>query len=104
MISQVSTRDNAGVPGLGTDFPVLATRLLQEKAQAEGTSIALIFVDARQAFYAIIRKLVLNVIETHHAVVSLLEQLKIPQQPWMNYRQFSPKAWQWKRVPCRMSS
>ena len=52
-----------GVPGLGTEFPVLAIRLLQEKAKAEGTSIALIFVGARQAFYAVIRKLVLSVVE-----------------------------------------
>ena len=49
---------------MGTEFPVLAIRMLQEKAKVEGTSIAFIFVDARQAFYAIIRKLVLRVVET----------------------------------------
>ena len=53
-----------GVPGLGTEFPVLAIQMVQEKAKAEGTSIALIVVDARQAFYAVIRKLVLRVVET----------------------------------------
>ena len=52
--------------------------MLQEKAISEGTSIALIFVDARQAFYAIVRKLVLSVVETDQAVVSLFEQLRIP--------------------------
>ena len=67
-----------GVPGLGTEFPVLAIRMLQEKAKAEGTSIALIFVDARQAFYAVIRKLVLQVVEPEHAMLSLFEQLRIP--------------------------
>ena len=67
-----------GVPGLGTAFPVLAIRLPEEKAQAEGTSIANIFVGARQAFYAIIRNLLLSVIETDQAVVSLFKQLKIP--------------------------
>ena len=61
-----------GVPGLGTEFPVLAIRLLQEKRKSEGTSIAQIFVDARLAFYVIIRKLVLSVVETDQAVFSLL--------------------------------
>ena len=51
--------------------------MLQEKAKAKGTSIALFFVDARQAIYAIIRKLVLSVVETYQAVVSLFEQLRI---------------------------
>jgi hypothetical protein len=66
-----------GVPGLGTEFPVLAIRMLQEKAKAEGTSIGLIFVDARQAFYAVIRKLVLQVVEPEHAMLSLFDQLRI---------------------------
>ena len=52
--------------------------MLQAKAKAEGTSIAFIFVDARQAFYAVIRKLVLRVVETDQAVVSLFEQFRIP--------------------------
>ena len=69
-----------GVPGLGTEFPALAIRMLQEKAKAEGTSIALIFVDARQAFYAVIRKLVLRVVELEHAIISLFEQLRIPPE------------------------
>ena len=63
------------VPRQGTEFPVLAIRMLQEKAKAGGTSIALIFVDARQAFYAVIRKLVLQVVEPEHAMLSLFEQL-----------------------------
>ena len=54
--------------------------MLQEKAKAEGTSIALIFVDARQAFYAVIRKLVLQVVELEHAIFSLFEQLRIPPE------------------------
>ena len=75
-LSSEHTWQCGGVPGLGTDFPVLAIRLLQEKAQIEGTSIALIFVDARQAFDAIIRKRILNVIEPDQAVVHIFEQLK----------------------------
>ena len=62
---------------MGTEFPVLAIRLLQEKAKAEGTSIALLFVGAKQAFYAIIRKLVLSAVEIDQAFVSLFEQLRI---------------------------
>ena len=54
--------------------------MLQEKAKAEGTSIALILVDARQAFYAVIRKLVLQVVEPEHAILSLFEQLRIPPE------------------------
>ena len=52
--------------------------MLREKAQAEDTSIALIFVDARQAVYAVIRKLVLQVVEPAHAIFSFFEQLRIP--------------------------
>ena len=76
--SSERTRQCGGVPGLGTEFRVLAIRLLQEKAQMERTSIALIFVDARQAFYAIIRKLVLNVVEKDQAVISFGLRVKIP--------------------------
>ena len=35
-------------------------------------------MDARLAFYAIIRKLILNVVESDHAVVNLFEQLQNP--------------------------
>ena len=56
----------------------MATRMLQENARAEGTAIALIFVDARQAFYTVIRKLVLQVVEPEHAIHSFFEQLRIP--------------------------
>ena len=66
-----------GGPGLGSEFPVLAIRMLQEKVKAEGTSIALIFVDARQAFYAVVRKLVLRVVEPEHAVIRICEQFRI---------------------------
>ena len=52
--------------------------MFQEKAKAEGIAIAFIFVDARQAFYAVIRKLVLQVVEPEHAIFSLFEQLRIP--------------------------
>ena len=35
-------------------------------------------MDARQGFYAVIRKLVLQVVEPEHAMLSLFEQLRIP--------------------------
>ena len=54
--------------------------MLQEKTKAEGISTALIFVDAGQAFYAVIRKFVLRVVEPEHAVISLFEQLRIPPE------------------------
>ena len=48
-----------GVPGLGIDFPAISVRLLQHYAATQDKSIATIFVDARSAFYAVIRKLVM---------------------------------------------
>ena len=57
-LSSEHTWQYSGVIGFGTEFPVLATRQLQEHTQVQGISIALIFVDARQAFHAIIRKFV----------------------------------------------
>ena len=73
MTSLVSTLGSVAVcQAWGQVFPVFAIRLLRENKQAEGTSIALIFVDARQAFHAIVRKLVLSVFETDQAVASLL--------------------------------
>ena len=65
---------------MGIEFPFLAIRMLQEKANTEGISIAIIFVYARQAFYAVIRKLVLRIVEPEHAVISLFEQLRIPPE------------------------
>ena len=56
---------------------MLAIRMLQEKAKAEGTSIGLIFVDARQDLYAVIRKLVLQVVEPEHAMLSRFGQFRI---------------------------
>ena len=65
---------------MGTEFQVLAIRMLQEMVKAEGTSNALIFVDARQAFYAVNRKFVLRVVEPEHAVINLFEQPRIPPE------------------------
>ena len=50
-----------GVPGFGTDFPTLAARFFQDRAKKLGQSTAIIFVDAKQAFYAVIRSLVVPV-------------------------------------------
>ena len=38
-----------GVPGMGTDFPALATRLFQDYAKANNLSTGLLFVDAKEA-------------------------------------------------------
>ena len=67
-----------GVPGFGTDFPTLAARLFQDRAKKLGQSTAIIFVDAKQAFYAIIRSLVVPVCESDEAVAFMFSQLKIP--------------------------
>ena len=61
-------------------FAGVHIRMLQEKAKAQSTSIAFIFVDVRQAFYAVIRKLVLRVVEPEHSVISLFEQFRIPPE------------------------
>ena len=67
-----------GVPGLGTEFPVIAVSMLQESAKARGESISLFYVDAIQAFYAIHRSLVLAVTESDEAVAVFFSQLKLP--------------------------
>ena len=53
---------------MGTDFPVLAVTMLQEFCEQQGFSIGLLFVDARQAFYAFIRSLVVPVEESDPTV------------------------------------
>ena len=45
-----------GVPGLGTDFPAITVRLTQHYAESQGKSVATSSVDAKSAFYAVIRK------------------------------------------------
>ena len=67
-----------GIPGLGTEFPALAVRLLQQYAAANGLSISTIFVDARQAFYAVVRKLVIPLHESDEAVAALFKDLDLP--------------------------
>ena len=67
-----------GVLGLGTEFPVIAASMLQERAKARGESIGLLYVDATQAFYAVLRSLVVAVTESDEAVAFLFAQLKLP--------------------------
>ena len=64
-----------------------------------GTSIANIFVGARQAFYAIIRNLLLSVIETDQAVVSLFEQIKMPPATMEELKAIFKKGPAMKTVP-----
>ena len=49
-------------------------------------------MDARQAFYATIRKLVLRVAEIDQAVVSLFEQLRIPPEAVEELRRILAKG------------
>ena len=67
-----------GVPGLGTEFLVIAVSMFQERAKARGESICFLYVDATQAFYAVLRCLVAAVIESDEAVANLFAQLKLP--------------------------
>ena len=67
-----------GVPGLGTEFLVIAVSMLQERAKARGESIGLLYVDAIQAFYAVLRYLVAAHTESDEAVAYLFAHLKLP--------------------------
>ena len=69
-----------GTPGLGTEFPALVTRILQDYAKKNDLSISLIFVDAKQAFYAVLRSLVVDLQESDYAVAYLLKSLNIPPE------------------------
>ena len=67
-----------GVPGLGNEFPVIAVSMLQERAKARGESTGYLYIDAIQAFYAVLRSLVVAVTESDEAVAFLFAQLKLP--------------------------
>ena len=67
-----------GSPGLGTEFPCLLVTLLQDYAKAIGKSLALIFVYARQAFYAVIRPLVAALCKSGEAVAHVMKGLGLP--------------------------
>ena len=67
-----------GVPGLGTEFPAVAIRMLQAYAKVSHTSTALLNVNAKQAFHSIIRQLVVAVSESDEAVAHLFTRLQIP--------------------------
>ena len=65
-----------GVLGLGTEFPVIAVSMLQERAKAKGESIGFLCVDASQAFYAVLRFLVAAVTESDEAVVYFFRRVE----------------------------
>ena len=67
-----------GVPGLGTDFPAITVRLTQHDAESHGTSMATIFVDAKSAFYAVIRRLVMQMDQSDEDVARLFRDLHLP--------------------------
>ena len=75
-----------GVLGLGTEFPVIAVSMLQERAKARGESIGLAYVDATQVFYAVFRPLVVAVTESDEAVAYLFAQLKLPASALHKFR------------------
>ena len=69
-----------GVPGLGTDFPAITVRLTQHYAESHGISIATIFVDAKSAFYAVIRRLVMPMDQSDEDIARLFRDLHIPPE------------------------
>ena len=69
-----------GVSGLGTEFPALCVRLLEENSKATHQSLALLFVDARQAFYAVLRKCVIPIEESGEAIIHMFRTLQIPPE------------------------
>jgi hypothetical protein len=69
-----------GVPGLGTDFPAITVRLTQHYAETTGKSIATIFVDAKSAFYAVIRRLVMPMDQSDEDVARLFRDLHLPPE------------------------
>ena len=69
-----------GVPGLGTDFPALTVRLTQHYAETTGKSIATIFVDAKSALYAVIRRLVMPMDQSDEDVARLFKDLHLPPE------------------------
>ena len=75
-----SSRQCGGVPGLGTEVPVLAVQLLREWAHSTKQCIGLLFVDAKEAFYAIVRTLVVPKVESDEAVAYLFNRLGLPPQ------------------------
>ena len=60
-----------GVPGLGTEFPVIAVSMLHERAKARGESIGIFYADATQAFYAVLRFFVAAVTESDETLAYL---------------------------------
>ena len=62
-----------GVPGLGTDFPAITVRLMQHYVSSHGKFIATIFVDAKSAFYAVIRKVVMPMIQSDEDIARLFK-------------------------------
>ena len=73
-----------GIQGLGTEFPALVVRLLQQYAAANGVSIATIFVDARQAFYAVVMKLVIPFTKVTKRLLLFSKILTSHQHPFMS--------------------
>ena len=67
-----------GVPGLGTEIIIIAVTVLQERCKARGESIGFLFVHAIQAFYAVLRSLVVAVTESDEAVANMFAQLRLP--------------------------
>ena len=74
------TGKRGGVPGLGTDFPDITVRLTQHYASTQGKSIATIFVDAKSAFYAVIRKLVMPMDQSDEDIARLFRDLHLPPE------------------------
>ena len=65
---------------MGTDFPVITVRLIQHYAESNGKSIATIFVDAKSAFYTVIRRLVMPMDQSDEDIARLFRDLHLPPE------------------------
>ena len=65
---------------MGTDFPAITVRLTQHYAESHGKSIATIFVDAKSAFYAVFRRLVMPKDQSDEDIARLFRDLHLPPE------------------------
>ena len=77
---------------MGTEFRVLALNLLESLGKTQGKCVGVIFVDAKEAFYAILRTLVVPIYESDQAVYHLLDRLNLPTNAMADLRTLLKKT------------
>ena len=77
-LSSEHTWQCGGVPGLGTEFPVLAMRLLQKKNIWKAPSSHEFSWTQGDFCYATITKLIRSVVETDQAIINMCDHFKNP--------------------------